>query len=232
MELLASCSLEQAKNFNGKLVIPNEDEKKPDKVFLNVIYNDGDGSIDDFFTSISKLNKSMVRCVSFPSEEAGFEVPEEWKNRVFIYTDVDTLSDPNYPESDGVVSLVRLGDDFPRESKLNLRDLVSICKEHTSVRFIGGSLLGVEELRVGRFNEGKDKMSPVFKDIYDSFVEVSLDDLDGLKEIISKTRRKAESTNSTKGTKAKVRSKQPKERKSSKRAEAAMKLFGGMEEEF
>lgn len=232
MQLLASCTLEQAMGFNGKLVIPNEDEKKPDKVFLNVEYSDSDGSVEDFFTKVSSLGKN-VRCVSFPVGVVS-SVPEEWKNRVFIKNTIDeVMQGLNHTEIPGVVDLVHLDSDYPcKKYKLTLRDLVSICEEHPSVRFYGGNLLAVEGLRIGRFEEGKDKSSPVFKDIYDTFVEVNLNDLDGLKEIVSKTRKKAESSEDSKGKKARVRSKQPKERKSSKRAEAAMKLFGGMEEEF
>ena len=233
MQLLASCTLEQAMGFNGKLVIPNEDEKKPDKVFLNVEYSAEDGSVDDFFSKVSTLSKNTVRCVSFPVGILS-SVPEEWKNRVFIKNTIDEIQQGlNYSEVSGAVDLIHLDADYPsKKYKATLRDLVSICNEHPSVRFYGGNLLAAEGLRIGRFDEGKDKSSPVFKDIYDTFVEVNLNDLDGLKEIVSKTRKKAEMSEDSKGKKARVRSKQPKERKSSKRAEAAMKLFGGMEEEF
>lgn len=238
MELLASCSLEQAKGFNGKLVIPNEDSKKPDKVFLNVEYQENDGSVEDFFKSVSELNKGIVKCVSFPAFMAGVKVPEEWKGKTFINTDIDTVEGEAYPnEADGVIDLVHLDSDFPSNKyKMNLRDLVRFCEKHPSVRVIGGNLLAVRGLRIGRFDSGKDKMSSVFKDIYDSFVEVNLGDLDGLKEIVTRTRKKAEA-NESGGGKAKVRTKgnkstKPKEKKSSKRAEAAMRLFGNAEEDF
>lgn len=233
MELLASCNLEQAKGFNGKLVIPNEDERHPDKVYLNIEYHPEDGSEEEFFKKVSDLNKSLVRCISFPSNEVSLKVPKEWEGRVFIYTDVDTLMDPNYVEIENAISLVHLDADFPSSKyKLNLKDLVKICENNSSVRFMGGNLLKVEGLRIGRFDEGKEKMSPVFKDIYDSFVEVSLNDLDGLKEIVSKTRKKAERSETSGTKKAKVRSPKSQKSSKSKRAEAAFKLFGGMEEDF
>lgn len=233
MQLLASCTLKQAMGFNGKLVIPNEDEKKPDKVFLNVEYSDEDGSVDDFFSKVSTLNKNNVKCVSFPVGVL-FSVPEEWKGKVFIKNTIDEIQQGlNYTGVSGAVDLVHLDVDYPsKKYKVTLRDLVSICNELPTVRFYGGNLLAVEGLRIGRFDEGKEKMSPVFKDIYDTFVEVDLGDLDGLKEIVSKTRKKAESSGDGEGKKkAKVRSSKSKSSKG-KRAEAVMKLFGGMEEEF
>lgn len=229
MELLASCSLEQARGFNGKLVIPNEDSKRPDKVYLNVEYNESDGSTEQFLERVSELDKSLVKCVSFPEEYAGVLVPEDWKGRVFVYTTLDTVvQDVNYPESDGVISLIRLDEDYPSEKyKPTLRDLVRVCEKHSDVRFIGGNLLGVEGLRIGRFDDGKEKMSPVFKDIYDAFVEVRLDDLDGLTEIVKKTRKKAESRE--KGTRG---PRVAKVKKPKRQVQAFLSLFGDDEEEF
>lgn len=229
MELLASCSLEQARGFNGKLVIPNEDSKRPDKVYLNVEYNESDGSTEQFLERVSELDKSLVKCVSFPEEYAGVLVPEDWKGRVFVYTTLDTVvQGVNYPESDGVISLIRLDEDYPSEKyKPTLRDLVRVCEKHADVRFIGGNLLGVEGLRIGRFDDGKEKMSPVFKDIYDAFVEVRLDDLDGLTEIVKKTRKKAESRE--KGTRG---PRVAKVKKPKRQVQAFLSLFGDDEEEF
>lgn len=229
MELLASCNLEQARRFNGKLVIPNEDSKRPDKVYLNVEYSESDGSAEQFLERVSELDKSLVKCVSFPEEYAGVLVSEDWKGRVFVYTTLDTvMQGVNYPESDGVISLIRLDEDYPSEKyKPTLRDLVRVCEKHADVRFIGGNLLGVEGLRIGRFDDGKEKMSPVFKDIYDAFVEVRLDDLDGLTEIVKKTRKKAESRE--KGTRG---PRVAKVKKPKRQVQAFLSLFGDDEEEF
>ena len=230
MELLASCSLEQARGFSGKLVIPNEDSRRPDKVYLNVEYSEKDGTVNEFFRKVSGIGGSLVRCVSFPAGCAGVVVPEEWRGRSFVYTDLDTvIGDVDYSESEGVVSLVRLGGDFPSDRyRANLRTLVEVCGKLPSVRFMGGNLLGVEGLRVGRFNEGKDRMAPVFKDIYDTFVEVRLDDLDGLTEIVRKTRKRAESTDGYAAKKSpRVRKKAG---KPAKQRETLLSLFSSDEE--
>lgn len=227
MELLASCSLEQARGFNGKLVIPNEDSKRPDKVFLNVEYTESNGTTTEFFEKVSTLDRSLVKCVSFPEGYAGVVVPDDWKGRVFVYSSLDNVvQNPNFPESEGVITLIRLNEDYPCDKyKPNLRDLVSVCSKFDSVRFLGGTLLGVEGLKIGRFEEGKDKMSPIFKDIYDTFVEVRLDDLNGLTEIVKKTRKKAERNEKDKKPKV-MKAKKPK-----KQLEAFKNLFGDEEEE-
>ena len=117
-----------------------------------------------------------------------------------------------------------------------MRVLKEVCDKYPTVRFIGGNLLGVEGVRIGRYDEGKDKCSPVFKDIYDNFVEVDLEDLDNLQEIVKKTRKKAESQIKEKTKKksksAKAKSSTPKEKKVPKRKEAFSKLFSTNEVDF
>lgn len=209
MILLASCTPEQCNNFNGKLVIPNEDNKKPDKVLLNVILEKGQ--------SIPK----NAYCVTYKGKEVGDILPE----KTFMEVPFDELE--SVEPVDGVVTLVRLPEEY-----CNMRELLNICSSRPDVRFIGGNLLGIDGVRIGRFDDGKEKMSPVFKDIYDSFVEVDLGDLDGLQEIVKKTRKKAESTGEKKSKKAsKDGNKTPAKKKNSK-IEVFGKLFGGNCEEF
>lgn len=216
MELLASCSLEKSKTFNGKLSLPNEDKKKPDKVFLNVV-------IDEPFTKevFNKLS-GQEKCVSFAEGNHATWCPDKLKGNVFNLYSFENIK--NITPVDGVVDLVDVSN-----SGYNMRDMLSICNEHPSVRLTGGTILAIEGVRIGRYDSGKEKMSPVFKDIYDSFVEVNLDDLSGLQEIVKKTRVKAESSSnrksgSKKGTAVK---KQP------KRLESFSNLFGSScEEEF
>lgn len=236
MQILASCSLSEARNFNGKLVLPNEDKKKPDKVFLNVEYNIEEGKeVADFFKEVSSLDRSLVKCVSFPKGVLSMEVPEQWSGSVFVYNSIDELeSNPNYAPVKGVIDLIRLDSDFPNPDKykVNLRDLAEFCKSHSSVRFNGGNLMAVEGLRIGRYEDGKDKMSPVFKDIYDTFVEVDLSDLNGLQEIVKKTRKRAENLDGGEKKKRSKSSSGSKISRSSKKAETVSKLFGGMSADF
>lgn len=228
MQILASCDLDKAMSFNGKLVLPNEDEKKPDKVFLNIVVDENcEYGNDEVFRKASELGKDLVKCITFKVNNNRFAnyVPTEWSGRVFNEYLADSYYDANMPVCKSAVSLLRLSDDFS-----NMRLLLEECKEHPDVRYIGGNLLGIEGVRIGRFDEGKDKMSPVFKDIYDSFVEVDLNDLDGLQEIVKKTRKRAESAEGGKKPRVK-KPKQKSEKRVSKRVAVFSSMFSDIEEE-
>lgn len=226
MKLLASCDIDKAMSFNGKLVLPNEDEKRPDKVFLNIVVDDAcKYSNEEIFKKASEMNKNTIKCITFMVESGRFAnyVPTEWQGKVFNEYFADSYHDPNIPVCTDAISLLRVKEDFS-----NMRVVLENCKKHPDVRFIGGNLLGMEGVRIGRFDDGKDKMSPVFKGIYDTFVEVDLNDLDGIKEIVRKTRKRAESLESKSG---KPKVKKLKEKKVSKRVVAFSSLFSDMEED-
>ena len=230
MKLLASCDIDKAKKFNGKLVLPNEDDKKPDKVFLNIVVDDTcEYGNDEIFRKASELGKDLVKCITFMVEKGRFAnyVPSEWEGRVFNEYSDEYYYSGEAPICDKTVSLLRL-----QKGYSDMRKLYEVCKSHTDVRYIGGNILGIDGIRVGRFDEGKDKMSPVFKDIYDTFVEVDLNDLEGLQEIVKKTRKRAENLSGEKVKKPRVK-KAKAEKKISKRKVAFNTLFAGdMEEEF
>lgn len=210
MELLASCSLEESKRFNGTLVLPKEDQKKADKVFLNIMV----GATEDIPEVFGKLS-GREKCITFPEDNPVSSCPEGYSGRLFNECSLDTL--PQMPQVDGVVSLVRLPQGYN-----DMRTLRKLSETYPNARFMGGNLLGIDGVRIGRFDEGKDKMSPVFEDVYDTFVEVDLNDLEGIQEIIRKVSKRGE------GSAPRV----AKEKKPPKRAEAFNKLFGGEEEEF
>lgn len=230
MKILASCDIDKAASFNGKLILPNEDDKKPDKVTLNIVVGEGcEYSNEEIFKKVAELGDNIVECVTFKVEEGRFAsyVPTGMEGRVFNEYSSEYYYNPNTPVCEKAVSLLRLPEWYS-----NMRNLYDVCREHPDVRFIGGHLLAVDGVRIGRFDTKKDKMSPVFKDIYDCFVEVDLNDLDGIQEIVKKTRRKAEKMFSD-GSKRKPRVGKPKVKKVSKRVEAFNSLFAGdAEEEF
>lgn len=214
MQILASCSLEEASRFNGKLVLPNEDAKKPDKVFLNIIA-DGRESVD-VFKKVDEI--PSVKCITFVGEGVSY-VPTGYEGSVFVEKTLEEALSDSVVYPSGVVVLVRLPKDFPN-SAYNMRTVYELSVKNPNMRFIGGSILGIEGIRVGRFDSGKEKMSPVFSDIYDTFVEVDLDDLSGIQEIVKKTRRRAEHIMKEKKPRA------PKEKKVSRRVQAFNSLFG------
>lgn len=196
MEILASCSLEEASKFNGKLVLPNEDSKRPDKVFLNIEYSESDGSVADFFARVGILGSSFVKCVSFNKDISDEDIPEEFSGKVFLYKDKNSCFNNELPLGRKFTYLVKLPGDFPDKDlyKFSLRDLVDLCNKYPNIRFVGGNLLKIRGLNIGRFPEGRKDSMYIFNDIYDSFVEVNLEDIDGLKEIVKKVRVKADGT--------------------------------------
>lgn len=200
MQLLASCDLETAKGFNGKLVLPNEDTEKPDKVSLNIVIN------SDCFTEIDNLSNKNVACVTIQGTE-NITIPDKWVSKVFRETTLENLDSIMGMNLSGI-PLVRL-----QEGYSDMRTLFNISKKYPTVRFIGGSLLQIEGICIGRFDDGKDKLSPYCEGMYDRFVEVSLSDLDGLQEIVKKQRKKAESSTKEKKPRAKkVSSRTPKKK--------------------
>lgn len=208
MILLASCTAEQCRNFNGKLVIPNEDSGKPDKVLLNVNLEAGEEI------------PSNAYCVTYKGQ-----VGKVLDGKTFLEVSLDEVE--SFEPVEGVITLVKMPSGY-----CDMRRIYNLCCERPDVRVIGGNLLGISGVRIGRFEEGKDKMSPVFCDVYDKFVEVDLGDLDGLQEIVKKTRKKVESsgTEKVKGKSSKGKSKSVSKKKSS--VVAFSRLFGGSSEEF
>jgi len=224
MQLLASCNLEECKGFNGKLVLPNEDNSKPDKVFLNVVRTKEDGSNLEFFAELP----DSVKCVTFLKPVS--KIPDKWKGNVFNELTLEEAKSSELPNIEGITNLVKLPKDFS-----DMREVKELS-EKLNVRFIGGNLLGIEGIKIGRYDTGKEKMSCVFKDMYDTFVEVDLNNLDGITEIVKKTRKKAEGLGKIKEKKAKKtksgKPKEPRVPKVSKRSVAFNNLFSEAEEEF
>lgn len=215
MEILASCTLEESKNYNGKLIIENGEGEKPDKVSLNIIVYNGDTSI---LSSIS----SNVKCITYIGDVdfTGIEIPV---NRVFREISIDEYlsNEDSISAIDNVIILVRVPDNYS-----NMRVLKGICEKNSSVRIIGGNLLQIDGVRIGRYDIGKDKGSIIYNGLYDPFLELSLSEIDNVKDVIRKAKKKL--------SKAEDDSKPRKEKKSVKRLDVLKtfnSLFEGVEEE-
>lgn len=181
MEILASCTLDESLKHGGKLLI-ERDGSKPDKVSLNVVVDDGDVSVLD------KVGKN-VKCVTFFNEIPNIEGTDlEGKPDVFVEVGIDGISDSSdIPTFEGVTTLLRV-----ESTKPNLRELKGYCDSVEGLRVIGGNLLQIDGLRIGRYEQGKDKGSPVYKDVYDTFLEVPLSEIDNLQEVVKKARKRLE----------------------------------------
>lgn len=214
MEILASCSYEESKNYNGKLLIENEEGEKPDKVSLNVVIEDGNTAV------LNNINTN-VKCVTFKGnvDLSGISIQ---KGRVFKEYDIeDVLSNCNITDTDDIVNLIRVPNDF-----CNMRILKELCEKHSSVRIIGGKLLNIEGVRIGRYDVGKDKGSPVYEGVYDTFLEVPLSNINNIKDIVKKARKKLSSESSkTENSSKRIVTKK------SNMSKAFNSLFGDIQEE-
>lgn len=214
MEILAGCSIEESKKYNGKLVIPNEEGKSPDKVSVNIIVEDGN-------TDVFKELSGSEKCVTFIGEPATF-CPTNMEGKVFNEVDYEYFkeNEDSIPMNiKGITTLIRLPNGF-----CNMLEVKEICTKYPYARVIGGNLLSIEGVRIGRFDTGKDKMSPVYTEMYDTFIEVLLKDLDGIQEVIKRNKKKIKSMVE--------KEKKPREKKESKRVVSFNTLFGGNQEEF
>lgn len=180
--VLASCSFEDSKKYRNKLVI-DDGSKKQEEVLLNIVTDDPDSVLKEGLGSAKCLTTS-VRPNYCPKDAFGnvfHEIPlDEFKG---VY------------EEDGVVCLVRLPDGFS-----DMRKAEEICMnsegfedvEH-KVRVIGGNLLEIPGIFIGRYDTGKEKMSAVFNGVYDIFREVDLCEL-SVKEVFGKLHGKSRSS--------------------------------------
>lgn len=178
--LLASCTLDDAKRYHGKLVFNGDTGKKKDDVMLNIVTDDPD-DILKCFPSSAKCLTTRVR----PSF-----CPKDLYGNVFHEVSLEEYS--GVDEVEGVVCLVRLPDGF-----CDMRKVESIVANgegyndvEAKVRVIGGNLLEIPGIHIGRYDSGKEKLSSVFNGVYDIFEEVSLKDID-VTEILSKVKSKA-----------------------------------------
>lgn len=216
MEILASCSIEESSRYDGsKLMIDREDGGKPDKVVLNIVVNEGD-------TSVLQRVNSNVKCVTFTSLDIDFSTVDLSEVKFDVFQEFN-LGD-TIVEQGGVTPLLRVPDGYS-----DMRNIWNICNNYPTLRVIGGNLLQIDGVRIGRYSAGKEKGSPVYNGIYDQFLEIPLIEIGNLHEVVKKARKKLETSSSEKKTKT------PKEKKPAVKrndvSKAFSSLFGDIEEE-
>lgn len=216
MEILASCSLEDSLKYDGsKLVIDREDGGKPDKVVLNIVVSDG--NVD----TLNNIN-SNVKCVTFDTDVADFSGVDLSEVKADIFQEYSL--DDEIHEVDGVTPLIRVPDGYS-----NMRALWDVCRRHPTARVIGGNLLQVRGVNIGRYAAGKDKGSPVYNGIYDQFLEVPLIEIGNLHEVVKKARKKLEGVSTEKRSKTSKEKKQVAKKKDVSKSFSS--LFSDIEEE-
>lgn len=174
---LASCSFEESKKYKNKLVLVEENVKKPKEVFLNIVTDNPDEVLEEGI--------GRARCVT--STVRPSFCPDEYWGKVFHEVPLEEFE--GVDEEEGVICLVRLPEGF-----CDMRKAYELCSENdeyddvsAKVRVIGGNLLGIPGVSIGRFDDGKEKMSSVYNGVYDFFTEVRLGDIK-VSEVMSKVR--------------------------------------------
>lgn len=224
MKILASCTIEESKENTGKLVVPGESGESIDKVVLNVVVENGDKSI------LEDLN-SNIMCVTFKSNIIE-DCPDKYKDKVFNEIFIDDIGSlASYKGN--IPVLVRVPKGYS-----NMKEVLGYCDMYPFVRFIGGNLLGIEGVRIGRY-DSKGKLYPLYNGVYDNFLEVELSELSGVTEIVRKAKKKIEGGDGKPKKKKSSGSKKsgdssgkPKVNKVSKRAKAFSNMFSGESEDF
>lgn len=202
MTFLASCSLKEALDSVGKLSIPNEEGRKPHKVLLNLVMDGTEGS---------KVVPQNVYSVTLLKDIEGLTIPHNTK----VYREY-TLTDYKDSVNCEWTPLVRLPDNYS-----DMRELYNMQQKYPNLRFIGGNLLNIDGINIGR----EEETPIVCKGVYDDYEEVKYSELGNIK-IVEKKERKAKKE---KGKKEKKDKQGSKTTKSSKVKESFNSLFGGSE---
>lgn len=204
MELLASCTVERVATFGGRLSVLDEEGREL-KVSLNVVISE----FDSLPTSYAN-----VKCLTVTSDDIDGSL-ESVPVPVFYECSLGEEIPSGYENV-----LVRLPEGY-----CDMRRVKELCRKYPNVRVVGGNLLNIEGVRIGRFDGNKPI---VCNGVYDTFIEAGIDDLAGIREKVKKVKsvEVKEKKAREKGTKA------PAEKKISKKVVAFSNMFGGSEDEF
>lgn len=200
--LLASCSYEESKKYNSKIVLVSEEEsnKKPEEVILNIVTDNP----NEVFIG----GKGVAKCIT--TTVSPTYCPNELKDNIFrLYNLGDDLSKVE-EEIEGIIPMLVLPEGYS-----DMREVYNISLKHPRLRFTGGNLLEIPGIKIGRYDKGKEKMSAVFDGIYDMFIEVNLSDIK-VQRVLSKAKSRSSSGSSKKSVTSK-----------SKKTETFSKFFGG-----
>ena len=154
MTVLASIGLADVDNFSGKgkgyrliqTFRKDKTEGKPKKEFLFLNLEVYPEEVEELLSVLKGLdpNRSLIKVVTIYGNllEDSLSIPSSWEGRVFLkgkgtYKNITTL---------------RKVSGTP-----NLMELYNEAKKYPSVRYYGGTLLEIEGVPVGRFDEGVAK---------------------------------------------------------------------------
>lgn len=226
--LLANCFFSEALKYRNKLVVVSKEEekKKPEEVWLNILVEDEineEGLLEEVYSKglgaakcITVVSHSPKRCPdNFKGKVYRFykylEDYEEAKENLKSIYDFSNIIN----EVEGVIPLISLPDGF-----CDMRFVYNLSKKYPTARFTGGNLLEIPGIKIGRFDKGKEKMSAVYNGVYDICKEVCLGDIE-VREVMAKVRTKSSVSGS------RVKKTAPKKANSkAKKVETFTKFFG------
>lgn len=154
MTVLASIGLADVDNFSGKgkgyrlikTFRKDKTEGKPKKEFLFLNLEVYPEEVEELLSALKGLdpNRSVIKVVTIVGDlvEDSLPIPSSWEGRIFLkgkgtYKNITTL---------------RKVSGTP-----NLMELYNEAEKYPNVRYYGGTLLEIEGVPVGRFDEGVAK---------------------------------------------------------------------------
>lgn len=179
--ILARCKLSELGEYNGKLLSGTE------KVFLNLVTG-VEGANIAFKELIENRN---VYCVTIEGDPEKLpEVPfslkgTEKENRVYFRT---VYPEVRVPDRQGYITLCELPEDYH-----NMRELYDLSMKYPDgkLRFIGGNILEIPGIYIGRTDLGKEKMSSVYNGVYDAYLEADVSEINNIEVLKAKVSKKA-----------------------------------------
>lgn len=210
--ILATCRLEEYRTLDGRVTCEGE------RVLFDLEF-----TVSEFLENRSVLDDTGVWCVTVVGWDGIEKLPdlvsEKWKDRVYVSGRLgDVERSVNLPS--GYIFYVKLENGYS-----NMKELYDVCKKYPNVRVTGGKLLLIDGVRVGRTDEGKDKLNVYMEESYDNFLEVKYSELTDVTVIRSKLK-KYDNQSSEKKQKPKSTS------KPSVIAGSFSSLFGGEDVDF
>lgn len=157
--ILASCSYKEYLGYVGKCLITSDEKEE---VRLNIVTS---GPKEVLMTNLNAMCVTVQGCDDFI-------IPSGTSVDFFRELSLDSYLEGGFAKTPGVTCLVRLPDDYS-----DMRTLYDISLKDDSVRFIGGNLLEIPGIKIGRYSTGKEKLSSVFNGVYDYFRECPLDEI-------------------------------------------------------
>lgn len=208
--ILANCSIDEARKYESRLIRPRRSVNKrgrevviKDLVYLNV---DHDDSSTESLSEV--LQKGIGAADVVTIEDIDFlsgvqEIPEKYKGFVHLFVDYEDRTKAVQDSHEGVRVISRLPENT---REYDIFELAGECEQYEGkLRFTGNTLLKVEGLKIGRFDEGdlprlKDTPGVSVSTAFDGFEEAQLDELEGIEETsrpkAARSRRKPKSSGS------------------------------------